>query len=284
MKKILPFCLLITLSLIMFSCGEDKDNSQIGGSESVENSPNKDAEIQRYNLEVERKQSNNNNPCDTLSLKQFVLENYPEGSYLVDFDKTLTYNIPKSAVIYLNRNNTTYVFGVVALSKPGERLIEPKNIVGYDQSFIDLDSTKLGTAFFYLVLFQCDGESFSKVWEAPIPSHGGFNRMSLNKWRYKGIPYVQVNFHYARGVGHINYNYFMIDGLTSQPHLLMTYEGINFKRTMANVNNDNFPDYYEFLYYDLGNRIVAADSIPFYWSVKDSVYINKRNRKQTRPY
>ena len=68
------------------------------------------------------------------------------------------------------------------------------------------------------------------------------------------------------------------------PHLLMTYKGIDFQRTIANVNNDKFPDYYEYLYYDLPNRIYAADSIPFYWDVKDSVYVNTRNHRQTRPY
>ena len=73
-----------------------------------------------------------------------------------------------------------FVFGVIARSKPGERLIEVKNIVGYDQSFIDLDSTELGTAFFYLVLFKCENSSFNVVWESPIPSHGGFNFLSLS--------------------------------------------------------------------------------------------------------
>jgi hypothetical protein len=106
----------------------------------------------------------------------------------------------------------------------------------------------------------------------------------MDKWNFNGTPYVKIEFHYARGIGHIDYNYFLINGLTQLPHLLMTYKGIDFQRTIANVNNDKYPDYYEYLYYDLPNRIYAADSIAFVWDVKDSVYVNTRNHRQTRPY
>ncbi len=285
MKKILTVTILLMITLTLVSCGKKKseENVQNVGGNDVATSPEKDASIQRYNLDVKKEEGGGSNPCDTLSLLEYVLDNYPKGSYIVNFDKTLTFNIPKPAVIYLNQNGT-YVLAVVAMSKPGERLIEPKNIVGYDQSFIDLDSTKLGTAFFYLTLFSCDGSGFTKVWETPIPSHGGFNYFHMEKWRYNGTPYVKVDFHYARGIGHIDYNYFLINGLTKRPHLLMTYKGIDFKRTMANVNNDEFPDYYEFLYYDLPNRVYAKDSVAFIWSKKDSLYYNTRNRRQTRPY
>jgi len=93
-----------------------------------------------------------------------------------------------------------------------------------------------------------------------------------------------VNFHYAQGIGHIDYNYFFIDGITNQPHLLMTYEGINFKRTIANLNEDEFPDYYEYLFYDLGNKVFTKDSIGFIWNSVKNVYVNTRNNKQTRLY
>jgi hypothetical protein len=76
----------------------------------------------------------------------------------------------------------------------------------------------------------------------------------------------------------------LIDGIANKPHLLMTYEGINFKRTIANVNDDEFPDYYEYIYYDSGNRIIEKDSVSFIWNIKDSVYVNTRNHRQTRPY
>jgi len=163
-------------------------------------------------------------------------------------------------------------------------LIEVKNIVGYDQSFIDLDSTELGTAFFYLVLFKCENSSFRVVWESPIPSHGGFNYITLLKWDYNSTKYIKVNFHYAQGIGNISYNYFLINGLEKSPHLLMTYEGINFKRTIVNVNGDRYPDYYEHIYYDDGTNIIHGDSIPFVWNQKDSVYQNLLNKKHTRPY
>lgn len=284
MKKILLILFSSSLIFLISACGgepEPKPESIAG--EDVSRSPEKDIEIQRFNLQRMKEQATNRTPCDTIALYEYVLDNYPEGTYLVDFDKTFTYNIPKQAVLYYPKDKQ-YIFGVIARSKPGERLIEAKNIVGWDQSFIDLDSTELGTAFFYLVLFKCDGGDFSVVWEAPIPSHGGFNRISLNKWNYKGTEFIQSYFHYARGSGHINYNYFFVDGLTSFPHLLMTYEGITFKRTIANVNSDKFPDYFEYVYVDYGDSIRAVDSIAFIWSEKDSFYVNTRNKKITRPY
>lgn len=280
--------IILTISIILFitifgGCGEDRkegNNTQLDG---VEYSPEKDARIQQYNLEQQKKLAGNRTPCDTLALKEFVLENYPEGSYLVNADKTLNYSIPKPAVIYY-RKDRSYIFGVIAKSREGERLIEPKNIVGYDQSFIDLDSTDLGTAYFYLTLFRCQNGNFEIVWESLIPSHGGFNNITLKNWEYKNVPFIEVNFYYGRGTGHINYNYFLINGINNQPHLLMTYEGINFKRTIANVNDDEFPDYYEHVYYDLGDRIFSKDSVAFVWNLKDSVYVNSRNKRQTQPY
>ncbi len=106
----------------------------------------------------------------------------------------------------------------------------------------------------------------------------------MRNWIYNGTPFVKIDFYYARGSGHIDYNYFLIKGLTNYPHLLTTYKGINFERTLANVNNDEYPDYYEHIFYDLGNRVYSRDSVAFVWDKKDSVYVNSRNRRQTRPY
>jgi hypothetical protein len=282
MKKNILLLLVIAASFMFYTCGKKTDDRTPG--DDAANSPNKDAAIQQYNLSIKESQAGNRDPSDTLSLISYVISNYPQGSYLVNFDKTFTYNIPRLAVIYLEQSDGKYVFTVIARSKPGERLIEPKNIVGYNQSYIDLDSTKLGTAFFYLTLFKCENNSFTRVWEYPIPDHGGFNSISMDKWAYNGTPYVKIDFHYARGVGHIDYNYFLVNGLTQPPHLLMTYDGIDFKRTVTNFNNDKYPDYYEYLYVNTPERIVVKDSIAFVWNVKDSVYMNTRNRRQTRPY
>jgi len=283
MKNIFLFLLLFGFSVGLISCGENKEEeSKTPQGDQVEYSPDKDANIQRYNLDMKKENTANRTPCDTISVMEYVLNNYPEGTYLLDFDKTVTYNVPKSAVIYYNQDGSTYVFGIIARSKPGERLIEKKNIVGYDQSFIDFDSTKLGTAFFYLCLFQCVNDQFTTIWEAPIPSHGGFNKISLERWN--NTLFIRVDFHYASGIGHIDYNYFMVNGLTAFPHLLMTYKGLNFQRTFLDYNKDKYPDYYEYLYVDTGNKVYAADSIAFYWESKDSSYVNSRNNKQTRPY
>jgi hypothetical protein len=272
--------LILAVSLLALNCGSEE--SRTGDvRQQVEFSPEKDIDIQRYNVAAERKRSGTSSPCDTLSLAEYILDTYPAGSYLVTLDKTNSFSIPRHAVIYLQEN---YILALIATSRPGERLIEVKNIVGYDQSFINLDSTKLGTAFFYLTLFDCSGGTFEQIWETPVPNHGGFNNFSLEKWPYKRTPYVKINFHYARGIGHIDYNYFMIDGWDNKPHLLMTYLGINFKRTIANHNNDEFPDYYEFAFYDFQDRITVVDSIPFIWDIKQNVYVNTRNKRQTRLY
>jgi hypothetical protein len=261
----------------------EKEGESEFSQKEVAYSPQTDAEIQRYNIEVRKKQTPQRFPCDTISLMEFVLNHYPEGSYLVSDDRTARYDLPNPAILYYPEDRQ-YVFGVIARSNPGERLIEVKNIVGYDQSFIDLDSTELGTAFFYLVLFKCQNDNFNIVWEAPIPSHGGFNFLSLHKWNYNSVKFITTKFYYARGIGNISYNYFLLNGLENPPHLLMTYEGINFKRTLANINNDKFPDYFEHIYYDNGTKIIPGDSIPFIWNQKDSVYQNLLNKKHTRPY
>jgi hypothetical protein len=282
MKNLIFTSLTIILTL---SASCDDPTTEIKKNEVEETEvaylPEKDAEIQRKNLELQKKAATNRFPCDTLALKEFILNTFPEGTYLVDFDKTVTYDIPKSAVIYVGEG---YTLAVIAKSGADERLIEMKNVVGYDQSFIDLDSTELGTPFFYLALFECSRNSFNNIWETPIPSHGGFNNFSIENWRYRKTQYVKVNFHYAQGIGHIDYNYFLIDGLIQLPHLLMTYEGINFKRTITNYNNDEFPDYYEYIYYDTGDRVYVKDSVAFVWNVKEKVYVNMRNSKQTRQY
>jgi len=278
---------LFTIIALIFLFGCDKQNEKIkdgkSSQEEIAYSPDRDADIQRYNIEVRKKQTAQRFPCDTISLMEFVLSYFPQGSYLVSDDRTTTYEPPNPAILYYPEDRQS-IFGVIARSKPGERLIEVKNIVGYDQSFIDLDSTELGTAFFYLVLFKCENGYFKIIWEAPIPSHGGFNYIAIQKWNYNGTKFIRTNFHYAQGVGNISYNYFLIDGLEKPPHLLMTYEGINFKRTIANINHDEFPDYYEHIYYDDGTKIIPGDSIAFVWNQKDSVYQNLLNKKHTRPY
>ncbi|MGQ9797988.1 MAG: hypothetical protein ACUVRG_01655 [Ignavibacterium sp.] len=117
-------------------------------------SAEKDASIQIYNLEKMKSETTDRFPCDTVSVIEYTLKNFPEGTYLLRFDKTSIYDISKPAVIYYNYiDGSKYIFAVIVRSRQGERFIEPSNIVGYDQSFIDIDSTKLGTPFIYLVLF-----------------------------------------------------------------------------------------------------------------------------------
>ncbi|MCU0343840.1 MAG: hypothetical protein MUF28_08465 [Ignavibacterium sp.] len=282
---IYPIILLILWLLLSCEHKNKTEDKRINYQEQAAFDKNKDAEIQRYNLELKKKDSKTRFPCDTIAVIEHIFDTYPAGTYLLEFDRTTTYNIPNPALVYFtDKDGSRFVFTVIASSRPGERLIEPANLIGYDESFIDLDSTKLGTPFLYLVLFECSGEKFIKQWEAPIPSHGGFNSISLKKWNYNGTYYLENYFHYAQGVGHINYNYFLIDNIRSFPHLLMTYSGTSFKRTLANVNNDKYPDYYEHIFYNLNDRIYSKDSVAFIWNTKDTLYINSRNSKQTRRY
>lgn len=318
--KILFNCLLIISVFQFVSCSDEpevdkKSGGEInrsdipeGQEEQVEFNPNKDYAIVEFNLAEREKLAQKRFPCDTLALAKYVIEEAKtsgeKGSYLVDFDKIFTYSVPAYATVYEQKKDTTYIFGLIAKSRLTDgrdiRVVEPKNLIGFLQSYIDLDSTELGTALFYLTLYRCSDNQFTRVWEAEVPNHGGFNRMWMRKWDVKidtvkknipggkdfikTIPYIQVQFHWAIGQGHFNFNYFMVDGIEKTPHLLLTYIGINFKRTMVNLNNDKFPDYYEYLYYDTGDRVTAVDSIGFVWREKDSLYYNTRNPRQTRKY
>lgn len=276
--------LIFIISIFFLSCTGNNEKSNPIPSGEVAVNPEKDAGIQRYNLEIKKEQTERF-PCDTISVSEFILQNYPAGTYLLENDQAKMYSLPENAVIYYNHNDgKKYIFALIAISRSGERLIETKNLIGYNESNIDLDSTKLGTPFIYLILLQCFESNLSLVWEAIVPSHGGFNNFTFKLWEYNRTPFIETNFFYAQGIGMIQYNYFLIDGIRSNPHLLMTYNGVDFKRTIANFNNDKFPDYYEYIFVSLPDRIYPVDSVAFYWRQKDNVYINSRNSRQTRPY
>jgi len=281
MKKI-QFLLAVLLVVGIYSCGEDRP----GGREAIEHSGTKEKDIRDYNLDVEKDVTSGRFPCDTIALQEYVLDEYPAGEYLVEFDRTTTYNIPRTAVLYYkDREGSQYIFGVIAKSKPGERYIEMKNVVGFESSYINLDSTKLGTAFFFLTLFECTGNSdFNVLWEAEIPIHGGFNSLKMKNWRAKNIKYIELNFEAGIISGHRNYNYFFVNGIRSKPHLMETYEGIVHKRTLANVNNDDYPDYYEYRFIDSTNYIAIRDSVPFYWNNKRNLYVTKFSSRWFRYY
>lgn len=278
-KSIIVFLLF---GLLLISCKP----KQVGGDAAT--STAKDESVRQYNIDIQKEQTKKRFPCDTISLKEYILSNYDPGTYLVEFDKTFTYSVPKSAVIYF-RDTSDYVLAVIAKSKPTERNIETKNVVGYESSFINLDSTKLGTAFFWLTLFECKDGTFNRLWESEVPIHGGFNRMTIKLWKPKNIKYVELNYEDGIISGHRNYNFFIVDGWHNPPHLMETYEGIVHKRTLANVNNDKFPDYYEYRftsgqYLDSLAQIRVLDSIPFYWSTKRQLYITDKNSRWFRKY
>ncbi|OGU54340.1 MAG: hypothetical protein A2V66_14290 [Ignavibacteria bacterium RBG_13_36_8] len=285
MKFKLIFIVLV-LATIFYGCRCESEEPGFETSERPELSGSKDKDIRSYNLDVEKEEVSRRTPCDTIALKQYILDNYPAGDYLVEFDKTYTYNIPKSAVLYYRgEDSRQYIFAVIAKSKPGERFIETKNVVGFESSFINLDSTKLGTAFFFLTLFECNRDNeFDVLWEAEVPIHGGFNAMRVKRWRTRNLLYIEMNYEDGIISGHRNYNFFFVDGIRSKPHLMETYAGLVHLRTMADVNKDKYPDYYEYRFIDSANYIAIFDSIPFYWDTKRELYVTKVNRRWFRYY
>ncbi|MBU1098433.1 MAG: hypothetical protein KKB34_18295 [Bacteroidetes bacterium] len=284
MGTILAIALLVIVALFAFGVFSYSCNDETGGGQP-ETSSSKEKNIRSYNIEQEKDLAKKRTPCDTIALQEYIIDSYPAGTYLVEFDRTYTYNIPKSAVIYYRgAQNKNYIFAVIAKSKEGERYVEKKNVIGFESSFINLDSTKLGTAFFYLTLFTCDNNNFEKLWESEAPIHGGFNSMKIKKWKKQNIMYVELNYEDGIISGHRNYNFFLIDGIEKEPHLMETYLGIVHKRTLADVNKDKFPDYYEYRFLEDSLRITELDSIPFYWSEKKQLYITDRNSRWFRKY
>jgi hypothetical protein len=272
------FFILPLIALFVFACTSgDKTDGDAAHSAS------KDAALREYNIDVKKEQTKNRFTCDTIALQEYVLANYPAGSYVLERDRMGINDVPKPIVVYFN-DGGNFVLTLIAKSKSGERNVEIKNLSGYESSFINLDSTKLGTAFLWLTLFEVIDEQFNMVWESEVPIHGGFNTITLKTWKPKNIKYVEVNFEDGIISGHRNYNFFMTDGWRKPPHLMETYVGIVHKRTLADVNNDKFPDYFEYRFTEDAARIRVLDSIPFYWSEKRKLYITNKNPRWFRQY
>lgn len=272
----------LILTFIIASCGDDE---RVTGN--PEFSVVKEKNIRKYNLEIKKEHSQDRTICDTLALEEYIIDNYPGGTYLMTLNKTTVYNIPQKAVIYYKDkcDDRKYVFACIVESKNCERFVEPKNVIGYESSFVNLDSTKLGTALFYLTLFECnDNGSFSRKWEKIVPSQGGFNSIKLKKWKPKNIVYIEINFSDGIISGHRDYNYFLLDGIENKPHLLETYDGISHKRTIADIDDNFYPDYYEYRFGHNSTSISVRDSIPFYWNNKKELYVTTVNKNWFRKY
>jgi hypothetical protein len=273
----------VILILILISCGDDE---RITGT--PEFSAEKERNIRKHNLELKKEQKQENTLCDTLALEDYIIDNYPAGTHLSKFNSSSVYDVPQKAVIYYKDkcSRNQYIFACIIKSKECERFVEPNNVIGYEASFVNLDSTKLGTALFYLTLFECDynNGSFNRVWEKIVPSQGGFNSIKLKRWEPKNILYVEMNFNDGIISGHRNYNYFLLDGIENKPHLLETYKGISHRRTLANIDYNFFPDYYEYRFRHNSVSISIRDSIPFYWNNKKQLYVTKVNKNWFRKY
>lgn len=284
MKKLLTG-IFILLTLFAIAACEEESSDKGYGSGPMEGGSEKS--IRGENLEKQKEVTGTKKqPCDTLSLQEYIIDTFPDGNYLVEFDKPLLFSETKPAVLYF-REGGTYIFGVIAKSKPGERNVEVKNLVGYDASFLNLDSTRLGTAFFYLTLFECSGDgTFNVVWEDEVPIHSGFSAMRMKRWGKLKIPFVELNFIDGVNSGYRNFNYFLVNGIKNKPHLMETYESISRRRTMADVNGDDYPDFWEhkFVEDDTALFVKEYDSIPFYWDTTKQLYLTKNTKRWFRKY
>ena len=89
---------------------------------------------------------------------------------------------------------------------------------------------------------------------------------------------------WGESISFSNYNYFFVDGIRAEPHLMETYAGLAHLRKIANINDDDYPDYHEFRFIDSSNYIAIRDSIPFYWEPRRELYITRFNRRWFRYY
>lgn len=76
----------------------------------------------------------------------------------------------------------------------------------------------------------------------------------------------------------------MVHGIDKKPHLMETYVGLVHKRTLTKVNDDKFPDYWEYRFWEDSLSIRIRDSIPFYWDSTKHLYITKVNNRWFRKY
>jgi hypothetical protein len=180
LKYLITFVLIYGLAIFVAGCGDDtvtEDPTETGSTsttELVEDQPDKDLSIQEYNLQKRKSMTKTRFPGDTIDLMEAVLRTYPKGSYVIEEDIPNSVGIPPAAVIYRQESAGKLVFALIATSREGQerdRLIESKNVIGYDQSFIDYDSTRLGTAMFFMTGFKNDGKVFTRLWEKYTHRH-----------------------------------------------------------------------------------------------------------------
>lgn len=255
---------------------------KINEGETVADNQSADMSIQEFVIREKMKNAPSRFAGDTLDLALYVIKNYPPGSYLADLDNISTNFAKKGAVIYFTEKGKKYVFALIVKSMEGGKLIEIDNFTGYNSSFVDYDSTNLGTAFFYLTLFSYDSSDFTMIWEEIIPQSGGLMNFTYSTWGPLKIPFVNVHFFSAPQLSNDEYKFFLVRGLENKPHLLNVYEGHIRRRRVADINQDSIPDYYEWRVFYTDSSRTFLDSVGFIW--KDTVYVNTRNPRMTRKY
>lgn len=218
---------------------------------------------------------------DTLAFKGWIEKNNDKGTVLLKCYQKNTVKIKYAVINYRVSHDTSYIFAVIARSKENQPYINIDDLVGYYSSFGCLDSTKKGTAFFYLLYAKSYGEKFTQIWKKVIPIHNGFDMIYLDKWH--NTDFLAVQFLDALSQGRIWFNFFFIgNNILREPHMLQTYQGIDTKRTFWDINGDEYPDYYEHIYYNTKTKIYSPDSVGFIWDGEK--YKCVKNPKITREY
>lgn len=219
---------------------------------------------------------------DTLAFKKWIEKNFEKNTLLLKCYQRNTKNVKYAVLNYKYSNDTNYIFAVIAKPKENYKNINIDDLVGYYSSFGNLDSTKKGTAFFYLILVANFGKEYNIKYKEIIPIHNGFDIIYLDKWEQKNIDFITVQFLDALTQGTRRFNYFFVNHFLSKPHLLELYSGIDNLRKLYDINGDNYPDYYEFYFINNDREIRRLDSVGFVWN--GEVYVNTQNSKQTRNY
>lgn len=219
---------------------------------------------------------------DTLAFKNWIEKNFEKNTLLLKCYQRNTKNVKYAVLNYKYSNDTNYIFAVVAKPKEIIKNLNLDDLVGYYSSFGNLDSTKKGTAFFYLILVANYGGEFSLKYKEIVPIHNGFDIIYLDRWQEKNIDFITVQFVDALSQGTRRFNYFFINHFLQKPHLLETYSGIDNLRKLADINGDKYPDYYEYYFISSEQLIKKLDSAGFVWD--GNLYVNTRNPKQTRNY
>ena len=81
---------LVSITVILSCVVEKMEQGDLMKKQGAEHSPERNAQIQQNNLEIQKELAANRYPCNVIVLKENVLDKHPDETYLVNFDKLLS--------------------------------------------------------------------------------------------------------------------------------------------------------------------------------------------------